>query len=522
MTTKKIFGALGPAALVAAVGMGATGAAHALMIDGGTTGVTYAKETLRVDMTSSRTGDGTKYYDIVRDHTIVAPAQVRKSVVHDNERYSISYELTGMVFAEAVASESLVRSLDDVESSTPPDDPVDPTNDPQGNATFALYAGGSKGDNYAVFQVSGPSGAGANGTVLPEDVLTLTAKFAVSVDGGSIKRTVANTNLQNTPGVPESVWKRVHTISSAVMVKSALKETVTRMDEVAMAAHDFMAFGGTAANPDLTASLGSVTLGVVTPNLRDAQGTPVPDDANTADVDETDEKLVTALSDIIAPKTTPVVANPVMFSGDVSFVSKVALSAAATCSGLADATDLRVPSTEDPKVLTDTLMAKDAHDFTSAMHLCLMVDGETMIPEGTYSVETKYAPLTSSYAFAAPGATHALGAISRDGTTVHIPFLTTYSGYNQRLVLRNRSGREVTYTVTFATEDGIVATPSSVSGMLPAMSLETMRVQDVVTLDGGARAAATVTSNAAMGMLGVATTLVNLEDRSTDTETHAQ
>ena len=32
-----------------------------------------------------------------------------------------------------------------------------------------------------------------------------------------------------------------------------------------------------------------------------------------------------ALSDIIAPKTTTPVANPVMFSGDVSFVSKVAL-----------------------------------------------------------------------------------------------------------------------------------------------------------------------------------------------------
>ena len=150
MTTKKIFGALGPAALVAAVGMGATGAAHALMIDGGTTGVTYAKETLRVDMTSSRTGDVTTYYDIVRPHMIVAPAQVRKTDQHDNERYTVSYELTGMVFAEALSQTStpaaLASSRDDVESSVIDDDPTndDPTDDPIGDADYSLFAGGGR------------------------------------------------------------------------------------------------------------------------------------------------------------------------------------------------------------------------------------------------------------------------------------------------------------------------------------------------------------------------------------------
>ena len=38
MTTTKIFGALGPVALAATVCMGASGAAHALMIDGGDNG----------------------------------------------------------------------------------------------------------------------------------------------------------------------------------------------------------------------------------------------------------------------------------------------------------------------------------------------------------------------------------------------------------------------------------------------------------------------------------------------------
>ena len=521
MTTKK-FGFLGPAALAASVGMGAfvPVVAQALMIDGQITGVTYAKETLRLDLTSSAVGDATKYYDIMRSHTLVAPAQVRKTGLHDAERYTVLFELTGMVFAERLPSDA---PTDPSTMGLHRSDDSDTDND-DGSATFTLYAGGAKGDNYVAYQVS----EGAQ-TVEVGDVLTLRARFAVSEDGGGIKRTVLNANLSDS-GLPETVWKRVHQISSAVAVKSALMENVIPKDSEAKAMHDFMAFGGTLEAPHLTASLGSVKLGVVTtlPLLRNAQsGATRADDAGS----DEDESLtdandvtvnVTMLSEIIAPKSTPIV-NPVSFSGDVSFVSKVALVDSDACGGITGATDLRVPSEDDPEVLTDTLMATDANDFTAAKYLCLMVDGETQIPEGSYSVETKYAPVSTSYAFAAPGATHAFGTIGRDGTTVHIPFLTTYEGYNQRLLLRNRSGREVTYTVTFVTEDGTMAMPQKIEGTLPMMSVEMLRVRDLVELTGDSnRAAATVISNAATGTLGVATTLVNKEDGSTDTETYSQ
>ena len=525
MTTKKIFGALGPVALAASVGMGAfvPVVAQALMIDGQITGVTYAKETLRLDLTSSAVGDGTKYYDIMRSHTLGAPAQVRKTELHDAERYTVLFELTGMVFAASLPSSSTadtgLQRTDDVD----PPSPAPATED--GDAVFTLYAGGSKGDNYVAYQVAENAQ-----TVEVTDVLTLRARFAVSEDGGGIKRTVLNANLSDS-GLPETAWKRVHQISSAVAVKSALMETVIPVNQEAKAMHDFMAFGGTLEVPDLTASLGSVMFGVVTTPLplRNAQsGAARTDDLGTTEVDESLTDIsgvmvnVRMLSDIIAPKSTPTV-NPVSFSGDVSFVSKVALVDSEACGGLKGATDLRVPSVDDPKVLTDTLMATDANDFASAKHLCLMVDGETEIPVESYSVETKYAPVSSSHAFAAPGATHPFGTISRDGTTVHIPFLTTYENYNQRLLLRNRSGREVTYTVTFVTEDGTVATPSKIDGTLPMMSVEMLRVGDLVTLSGDSnRTAATVISNAAGGTLGVATTLVNKLDRSTDTETYAQ
>ena len=483
-------------------------AAQAIMIDDGVTGsktsITYAKETLPDDTTdASDTADNTSYYEVMRSHTFTAPVDIPKTRADDSERYTVVFSLSGMVFGDTAPTLVAAAGVDAAD----------------GDATFTA-AFGAKGDNFVLFR------AGDDDEVGRDDVLTLTAYFSVSEEGGSISRTVTNANL-NLAGAPESGWKRTRSLPNAIKVISALKETVTPMNAEAKATHDFMAFGGSAENPTLTEDLGSVLIGVVTPNLLHAQragdddlaGVEV-DDQNGADDLWHD---VRSLFEIIAPKgDRGVTLNPVMFSGDVSFASKVALREAATCTGLSGATDLREPSEDDPKVLTDTLMKKDANDFISAMHLCLMVDGETPILPGAYSVETMYKPVSSAYAFAASGSSHALGSITRDGITVHIPYFTTYGGYNQRLLLRNRSGREVTYTITFATEEGIVAVPSSHSGTLAALSVETMRIQDIVELIGGKRTAATFTSNAAMGTLGVATTLVNIKDGNTDTETHLQ
>ena len=58
---------------------------------------------------------------------------------------------------------------------------------------------------------------------------------------------------------------------------------------------------------------------------------------------------------------------------------------------------------------------------------------------------------------------HALGSITRDGTTVHIPYLTTFADYNQRIVVSNRGANEADYWITFRPEDGVMATPGSSS-----------------------------------------------------------
>ena len=95
-----------------------------------------------------------------------------------------------------------------------------------------------------------------------------------------------------------------------------------------------------------------------------------------------------------------------------------------------------------------------------------------------------------------PGvATEALGAIVRDGTSVHIPYLTQFAAYNQRIVIVNR-GAEATYSMSFITEDGVMATPGvDAEGILAANSTTylSMTYDDVVTLEGPfARVSATL------------------------------
>ena len=49
--------------------------------------------------------------------------------------------------------------------------------------------------------------------------------------------------------------------------------------------------------------------------------------------------------------------------------------------------------------------------------------------------------------------------IMRDGTTAHIPYLSTYEGYNHRITLSNRGSQDADYEFTFRPEEGVTAMP---------------------------------------------------------------
>ena len=469
-------------------------ASAALTIQGSKGSVTYAKETL--PSAGAVSIDGTNYYKIGHALSVAAPAGFAALA---NDSYTVTYTLSGMVFA----------------ASTP---------DSITGGTFQKISGGAANDSEVVYRLS----SGTIGEATTD--LSLAITFAVSESGGSITRTVTNSSL------PSSVT-RSKTLTGRVMVASALSETPFRADALASADLNFVDFGPNLATGTriVTARLGSLKVGVKpsdgptlatttkadtryrnaarTGDAPSATEAATPEEATaTADTNGIIDHLreiMKGLGSTDANQSTATVA------GDVSFVKSIGFSSGTTCGPV---TDIRKPAKAPATGYSDEfkpMLVTDAA-FSTPNRLCVTADGETAIPEGYYTVTTSYLKLDAS-AFGPVGTTHTLGEIRRDGTVHHIPYLTTYEGYNQRLILRNRSGRAVSYTVTFSTEMEIAATPTSVTGALAAGEVKVLRVQDMVALTGGNRTSATVTSNARSGRLDVGSTIVNLETRGTDT-----
>ena len=141
------------------------------------------------------------------------------------------------------------------------------------------------------------------------------------------------------------------------------------------------------------------------------------------------------------------------------------------------------------------------------------------IPETEpYMVTTEYAAGTEGAGWPPDGGKHSLGSITRNGTTVHIPFLTTWENYNQRIVVSNRGANPAPYWITFRPEEGVMATPGMyATGMLAGDSTMVLKAAKVVTLDGGSRTAATFVAEAQSSQIDVATVIVNMVTGSTDT-----
>ena len=145
---------------------------------------------------------------------------------------------------------------------------------------------------------------------------------------------------------------------------------------------------------------------------------------------------------------------------------------------------------------------------TGKKYFCVLVDGnEDPIPEvGDPQMKNAYMiTVTPTLATAAdpikPPASgpHPAGAIDRNGTTVHLTYLSTHEAYNQRLVLVNRGGDAAKFWIedeSFNLEAGTMLMKNDLGPdsdlSIPANGRLVMRVQDDVTFDGMTRGAATV------------------------------
>ena len=205
------------------------------------------------------------------------------------------------------------------------------------------------------------------------------------------------------------------------------------------------------------------------------------------------------------------------------------------CSGDApDGSDAGAVEGDGPGITTSPLTeveegedAPDSNEVVGALkaepwYLCVSIsnENEVEIPKGDYYMDINLAPAMGDMRPFPPQAATGIHVanIDHDGTTVQIPFVTSYENYVQRVVIVNRNKADVGFTLAFRAEgDGMIEGDNPYEGMANGGTTTVLKVADLVTLTNPTRASATMTLLAAPGTVDVATTLVNKGDGSTDT-----
>jgi hypothetical protein len=205
------------------------------------------------------------------------------------------------------------------------------------------------------------------------------------------------------------------------------------------------------------------------------------------------------------------------------------------CSGDApDGSDAGAVEGDGPGITTSPLTeveegedAPDSNEVVGGLkaepwYLCVSIsnENEVEIPQGDYYMDINLAPAMDDMRPFPPQAATGIHVanIDHDGTTVQIPFVTSYENYTQRIVIVNRNKADVGFTVTFRAEgDGMIEGDNPYEGMAMGGTTTVVKVADLVTLTDPTRASATMTLLAAPNTVDVATTLVNKMDGSTDT-----
>ena len=280
--------------------------------------------------------------------------------------------------------------------------------------------------------------------------------------------------------------------TNAVVVESGLEETSVATDALATVENSFLDFGG-----DGVANLGSFRVAA-------KSGVLSADDGDTV-----------ALADMILVDDD---GSTMIFDGEFAFADGVVLDTDDECTTAQSETNNILMTDADGDVTgTSSVQLADAN----GRNLCIHVDGSASIPDtDAYVVTTTYAAAADDALSPTTGGSGTLGEINRDGTTVQLPYLSTYEGYNQRIVISNRSGNDAAYFLTFRAVDGAQPTAGmDAEGTLAAGETKTLslRSDDVVSVEEGTRTAAELVVEATRTNVDVSTVTVNREDRSTDT-----
>ena len=185
--------------------------------------------------------------------------------------------------------------------------------------------------------------------------------------------------------------------------------------------------------------------------------------------------------------------------------------------GVIDATSVAAELASFEVDIANDLAADGQHTYS----VCLTSVGDTQAEASSYSATFDGVAAAPSGVTPLKGVSGALGAIDRNGVVVQLPYLTTFEGYRQRIIIVNRNATPVEIaSMTFTPEEGTMATPQLTAEdmMIEAKKTKVLLVEDIVSLSGGrTRTAGTLSIVAKAGSIDVATQQVNLGDGATDT-----
>jgi len=359
--------------------------------------------------------------------------------------------------------------------------------------TTSISTGGAPGNGFVIFR----SVAGA--AIPSNNTSTMSAASYASLDvtkPSSISYKVYETLTGAASSGTALVTKTAKSGASLWSYSSGLTTTITgQTTGVASVDLGFAKFKATAlpAASNLTAHLGTASV------------------AAAASVLAADDGSAVALADMILVATS----TGTVTGGGAFGITTQSLGVSATVAcGSQTAIASNTARTAGAPFTVAVLNAK-----TNLCYNVTALNGTTQIPVATYTLTTTNKPATATKTNQTTTVAATFGSVSHDGTTVQLPYLTTFADYNQRVVMVNRGTAAATYAITtFQTEAATTAVAGTKStGSIPAGGSVVVKVTDIVTLTGGTRAAATLSVVAPSTNVSVATTQVNKSSGATDT-----
>ncbi|APD87582.1 hypothetical protein BM527_16605 [Alteromonas sp. Mex14] len=336
-------------------------------------------------------------------------------------------------------------------------------------ATVAVSAGGAAGDDFVIYEVSADTA-----DIGPGALVTLAASaYDISTTAAS---TVQYRLYETATAAANATDATLKTASAEFtdLASASTGEFAVAINNQATVSSEFKEFSSASLGAT-TATVGYLDTDLLVKTAYDLDGT-----------------LVTA-TDLLDDQ------QDVVFTGDFTFGTWT-LEADDNCNASSPLSIVPTATGGIIEDLDDTALA------SADWYVCVDSEGDT-IEKGTYSVTLADDEISDN-----------LGVIGYDTTTIEVPYLTTFSEYNQRLYLINNGSSPADYSISFVGESMTTITPlAGAQGTVPAGEMLMLKVTDIVELEGRTRVSATVEVEGIDANIQAATQTVNLADGTTDT-----